>query len=1063
MTTDTRSRLSRSALFACVAFLYATLPVAAAVKAPFEDVHMHAVLGSYYGMSLRAYDGVWEPVCRAKPSFTQVSVGYITASEGTPENFTVRIQLEIDGGHQPGGHVFYEINFVRNQNGTYGGSYKETRGENTSTVTDLVAEMYPKQPYSKAGHVPIQPTEHPRMLLRKSEIPALRAKLKTPFGQAFLAKAKDSKDMVVLGTLYMATGDKTYADLAMNAVKSSGDIDANGGLTGNIGHQIVRVVTTIDLCYNAWPREYTEGLLKQIKARLPKRQYDLIIGHANYNQVSNYYGPGFGSAAIASLLLYGERGPAPMPPIKPLCVVYTDCRIPPLANYTPPAGVKIVKLVDDKVPNEWIYAGGFKPPAGMDMLKPLGGAAKARPTPGDSLTDGKKIQKFKPLSHEPNKGYFEWHGKKTVDVTSAIGRIYHSESYFFTVLKNETPGWHQYNVGTDHKESFTYVNGILVKEGDLMQLDKGHYAVLIKVRIGQTEPWGREMLAARFTSIKKSRDKNLRRGQTGVDEHNAKIRAAYNQALEFHKTQTAEWKARGEEDLECLRMFYKGREQMFWHYRFGIGDGGFQAEATHYGNIAARYPMQYAAFYRNAFARDVSPFPDTTHLLPRQMMQACFIGEKPAIMHLNVKGHFDHGGCSAHFPLVPDELKPSLLWGWNRISDVQIDSASKLDRAAAEKVLASVGGSRLAATFVNYPVNMDPVHPSKGMPKTWAAPTLGFYVFRNGWTGKDDIIAQIFAKSIPIRAWNHPNCGAFRLWGLGHAWTHAPIDRSGYRPEESIVLMQDDVINEGACGRVPYHKAHPATGAGSLLIDMTDVYLAAKPPKPKKKKKTLIDDLESSLNTKDKEEDFGIGNAIKDMPTTKSVKSFYKARDDAKLRRTIPKLYDWWGKRYRDESPPSHVDGDRAFAFDFSGRCGAPCLMAMHDSVRGGKTKQWLWQLPQSDSVFAKAKDNTFTVERQGVTLQGTVVSPSPIRAKARKNVPMHFTYKGGSKKGQRITRRFNFIELVSAAKDVDFFVVLTMQRGEAPEVKISGKGKDVVATVGECKVRMDGPKVIIE
>ena len=1062
MTMGTSTRLPRSILHACAAFFAIALPVAATVKAPFQEAHMHAILGSYYGVTLRAYNGMWEPVCRAKPSFNQVSVGYITRSEGTPENFTVWMQLEVDGGHQPGGHVFYEIHFVRKPDGSYGGSYKETRGSNTGSSEDLVAEMYPKQNYSKEGHVPIQPGEHPRLLIRKSEIPALRAKLKTPFGQAFLAKAKNSKDMVVLATLYQATGDKKYADLAMTALKRGGDIDQNGGLTGDIGHHIVRVVTTIDLCYGAWPKEYTESLLRQIKARLPKRQYDLIIGHANYNQVSNYYGPAFGSAAIASMLLYGRKGPAPVPPIKPLCVVYKDCRIPPLTGYTPPPGVKTVTLVDDKVPTEWIYAGGFKPPDGMDMLKPLGGAAKARPTLNDSLTDGRKTQKFKPLSHEPDKGYFDWHGHKTVDVTSAIGRIYHSESCFSTVLRNETPGWYQYNVGTDHKESFTYVNGVLVKQGDLMQLDKGLYTVLIKVRIGQTEPWGREMLAARFTSLKKSRDKQLRRGQTGVDEFNAKIRAGYNQAEEFHETQMAEWKARGEQDLECLRMFYKGREQMFWHYRFGIGDGGFQAEATHYGNIAARYPMLYAAFYRNAFAQDVSPFPDTTHLLPRQMMQASFIGKKPAIMHLNVKGHFDHRTCTDHFRLVPDKWQPSLLWGWNRISDVQIDSAAKLDRAAADKILGSVSGSHLASTFVNYPINMDPVHPSTGMPKTWAAPTLGFYVFRNGWTGRDDIIAQIFAKSIPIRAWNHPNCGAFRLWGLGRAWTSAPIERSGYRPEESIVLTQDDVINESACGKIAHYDTKP-DGSGSLLIDMTDVYLAAKRPEPKKKKKSLIDDLEGSLKAKDEEEDFGIGDAIKDMPTTKSVQSFYKARDDAALRRTIPKLYNWWGRKYQEKPHPSHVDGDRAFAFDFSEKCGAPCLMAIHDSIRGGKTKQWLWQLPHGDTIVAKATDNTFTIERDGVTLKGTVVSPSPIRARFRRKVPMHFTYRGGSKGGQRITRYFNFIEVLSTAKDVDFFVVLTLQRSKAPQVKIAGKGKDVVATVGQSRVRMDGPKVIIE
>jgi len=43
--------------------------------------------------------------------------------------------------------------------------------------------------------VPVQPGEHPRLLPRKSDLPKLREKAKTPFGKAMVDLLRDSTDL----------------------------------------------------------------------------------------------------------------------------------------------------------------------------------------------------------------------------------------------------------------------------------------------------------------------------------------------------------------------------------------------------------------------------------------------------------------------------------------------------------------------------------------------------------------------------------------------------------------------------------------------------------------------------------------------------------------------------------------------------------------------------------------------------------------------------------------------------------------------------------------------------
>jgi hypothetical protein len=266
-----------------------------------------------------------------------------------------------------------------------------------------------------------------------------------------------------------------------------------------------------------------------------------------------------------------------------------------------------------------------------------------------------------------------------------------------------------------------------------------------------------------------------------------------------------------------------------------------------------------------------------------------------------------------------------------------------------------------------------------------------------------------------------------------------------------VVLLPDDVNNEGACARLTHRQAGP-DGSGSLAFDMNDVYLTARESARKKlseDEKTIRDVAGFLQEHKTGEDDFGITDAVKEMPMTQSVLDYYREKDRDAIRRTIPRLYNGYGRRLAGVDRASAVTGSRAAAFDFSGASGAPCLMALVDSIRGGKAKQWFWHLPAGGDYRVRVDGRAITVAYPDATLKATLVSPADAKLAFMEDRKMSFIYRGGSAKGQLITRSYNFLAAETKAKDADFFVVVTVQRGAAPEVGIAGDGLAAVVTVG--------------
>lgn len=222
------------------------------------------------------------------------------------------------------------------------------------------------------GHVAVKPGEHPRLLFRKADLPALREKAKTPEGQAAIkrlrqqlngsdgesmpriggpAKGGDSEGgaagvysfshMAGFGLLYQLTGEKKYADLGKQCMEKAfegtsnfdsryGFKNPNGALRA--GPSVGWTALGYDLCYDGWDEEYRLKVAKAIaeyspaKSKPNEQDLDLpgLARGQRQHPGSNHWGMIVGGGAMALLAIQGDPG-VDMAQIKPLLEQSEQC------------------------------------------------------------------------------------------------------------------------------------------------------------------------------------------------------------------------------------------------------------------------------------------------------------------------------------------------------------------------------------------------------------------------------------------------------------------------------------------------------------------------------------------------------------------------------------------------------------------------------------------------------------------------------------------------------------------------------------------------------------------
>jgi hypothetical protein len=185
------------------------------------------------------------------------------------------------------------------------------------------------------------------------------------------------------------------------------------------------------------------------------------------------------------------------------------------------------------------------------------------------------------------------------------------------------------------------------------------------------------------------------------------------------------------------------------------------------------------------------------------------------------------------------------------------------------------------------------------------------------------------------------------------------------------------------------------------------------------------------------------------------------------------------------------IRAKRAFAADYSGRCGAPGLFVVVDQIKdpNGLQKTWRMHLKQPqpkggvysdhrvennwynvdpipkrstwiDGVSVQRQGNRFlcTQERTDATLAVTFIPAKGLVAEHEDYVQSIESY------DRKQFHGFNKIirNAIMATGSDEYFVVMTLQRGKAPEVRWAGEGLGAIVTVGGQTVRFDGEKIVL-
>jgi hypothetical protein len=447
----------------------------------------------------------------------------------------------------------------------------------------------------------------------------------------------------------------------------------------------------------------------------------------------------------------------------------------------------------------------------------------------------------------------------------------------------------------------------------------------------------------------------------------------------------------------------------------------------------------YAVAFRQMFGRDVSAYPDVTHFPPRYVAQSVWPGDQKAVGGQVRNGKVTGGraiappingpgGVSAKwlatgFPIVPEKLKPGVLWAWNRLTNTDPAKVGK-EGGLDESLLfgRAVGGENFEVSgssyvFLNYPLDLQPKHPSECFENTWEANTKGLHIFRNGWQGTDDIVLQTHLKTQINKGHNQPNAGTFNLQGLGKEWACCFDGRDGPRWDHSVVMLpeDDERVNVHEIGNRTYYRAEK-DGSGVLSVNLDFLYSGGKT---------------------------------------------YKR--DEQVRRMS--LCDQNGLPIPENLAPDGIKGMRGFGVDYSGKSGAPMLLVLVDQIIGGGERWWLWNAPSAAVAGLRFDRNTFTLTQDDANLKATFVCPTEVRfaqpGKETYKQTTKITIEVGGRKKPSTKTEVKPIGAIVAKGAGHFFVVVTLQRGPAPEVRVEGQGLDAKVTVGKQKVRFDGQKVI--
>jgi hypothetical protein len=928
----------------------------------------------------------------------------VADSDITPGQVHLKLKLRIGSDNWvKGGPAEYEVNLLRKGEqleGTFSGVFTGTPPYDPFAAQGrATGDLLPPQPVA-AGYVPFAAGEHPRTLFRKGELAALRAKAQTPFGQAMIEKIKGRNDAVSLAFLYQLTGEKRYADQTYSETVKTMD-NRNGGpfaLGRFWGYRTSVVGAAYDLCYNAWTPEQRE----EVEDYLDWILYKCL--HRQHRVGTVNWQPG----SNYTVVIHAGNGIAALAlwgekghaPVEPLPPRASAPRIAPPAGFTPANGAPVVQFATGKFPADWLWIGPFRQHV---------------------------------VQHEHP--YYDY--RQRVDCLATMGGMEKAQPGVGqeVIFKNQTLRWEPLSIAANpeiFQGEFQHTGRTIIKCYKLANQRENRHLFFYTVLENDKPGWyqfdgnfyegkcfiaGQRILHGEHFYLEKGRFPLLvpvvmADGEYScffqfLDSSDEKAKQfyadperarAYERCRQGYEEQLARWKTAGGCDLNYEHYADCYRRWCYLCLQMGMGDGGFQSEGEGYTLECHHVIHDYACAFQKAFGRSLTGRPDISHFASRYVFTA-IPGEDGRMFQQSFGGH-GGGTISSRYLARSIALCPK---EWQ---PALLWHWLKLMGAGAEDITSGRGVAR-AFSGHEFGEGFDVVQAFINYPLDVTPQDPG-EVLPHAWEAKTKGF-YAFRNN-----WNGPESIV--------AQVYAKQGAAGWSQAEAGSFLIYGLGHEWA------PKDNNALGkSGSRWLDNTvmlpdDPINAWGPAQP-----TFFHG------------DPRIGSGV----VTFNMDGVYGGlREKGSGKNRITEEFDLG------------IRGLRSFAVDFSGRGGAPAVFAVVDRITGGKRKIWVQQLPAGATFSVEGQ--SFTLASGGATYKATVISPANAKiAKARG---------AGAQKisGVPDADRDAIHVTGPSGAEGDFFVVMTLQEGPAPDVSVQGDGLKATAVVGNVRLTFDGQKIVI-
>jgi len=231
--------------------------------------------------------GRWERVWAVSSESRKMHflTGCVMKGDVSADRVAVEMALRL-----PGGAARVALDLKRGADGGLAGTYTITSGARKVTGA-ADGRIKPPRPPLPAGFVPLRPGQRPRILFRKADIPALKARLATPLGKVLFEKMGQPKtiDAVGAGIKYQLTGRAEFAEQAREfaAAHMAGKGPGYSQRTA-WGRQPEQVALAYDLCFDAWPEDFRKQVVAYLLKTAEEYTRGRMSGGINWHVCSNW-------------------------------------------------------------------------------------------------------------------------------------------------------------------------------------------------------------------------------------------------------------------------------------------------------------------------------------------------------------------------------------------------------------------------------------------------------------------------------------------------------------------------------------------------------------------------------------------------------------------------------------------------------------------------------------------------------------------------------------------------------------------------------------------------------